>query len=178
MTDLHTVMADNRQAVSAFVADTRAVPRSQWASPRAPGKWSPGQVTEHVALAYELSRSVLSGSFRRPAKPWPVRLLTRLFVKRLLHTGRFGKGLTSPKPLQPTESPTAPEALIARLEAAANGLESDLAAAARTGQTTIEHPLLGHLSLAEFLQFQAIHTNHHRQQLPVTVPLVARAPRK
>jgi hypothetical protein len=169
MADLHTMMADNRQAVSAFVAGARAVPRSQWASPRAPGKWSPGQVTEHAALAYELSRSVLSGSFRRPAKPWLVRLITRFFVKRLLKRGRFGKDLTSPKPLQPSGSPAAPEALIARLQAAADGFESDLTTAARTGQATIEHPLLGHLSLAEFLQFQAIHTNHHRQQLPTAV---------
>jgi hypothetical protein len=46
---VQSTLDENRKAVSAFVAAARAVPRSAWAAPRAPAKWSPAQVTEHVA---------------------------------------------------------------------------------------------------------------------------------
>ena len=56
MTDPQAVIASNRRAVGAFVDAARAVSPAQWTTPRAPGKWSPGLVTEHVALTYEQSR--------------------------------------------------------------------------------------------------------------------------
>ena len=48
MPDLNDVLADNGAAVLDLVA---AAERSAaiWTTPRAPGKWSPSQVVEHVA---------------------------------------------------------------------------------------------------------------------------------
>jgi hypothetical protein len=167
MADLQTVVADNREAVSAFLAAARTIPPSQWTQPRAPGKWSPAQVTEHVALAYELSRGILHGSFPARSAPRLLRPLIRiLFLNPILKNGRFGPGGKSPKTFQPTPSPAPPAALTARLQGASDGLEADLAAAARTGPSTVDHPFFGHVPLPEYLRLQAIHTRHHRQQLP------------
>jgi hypothetical protein len=44
--------------------------------------------------------------------------------------------------------------------------ETEFAAAARNGQTTIDHPFFGRVPLAEYVRLQGIHTEHHRQQLP------------
>jgi hypothetical protein len=77
MADVDVVIASHRRAVGAFVEAARAVPPSQWTTPRAPGKWSPGQVAEHVALAYEQSGRMVQGSFTGPAKPWYQQLLAR-----------------------------------------------------------------------------------------------------
>jgi hypothetical protein len=70
-------IAFHRGAVSAFVDAARADSPAQWTTPRAPGKWSPGQVTEHVALAYEQSDRMLHGTFTGSAKPWYQQLLAR-----------------------------------------------------------------------------------------------------
>lgn len=95
MADAELVIASHRRAVSAFVDAARAVPPSQWATPRAPGKWSPGQVTEHVALAYEQSGRMLHGTFTGPAKPWYQRLLARwLGLPSLLKRGDSARALS------------------------------------------------------------------------------------
>jgi DinB superfamily len=166
MADLQTSMADNRQAVTAFLAAAHAVSPSRWAHPRAPGKWSPGQVTEHVALAYELSRGLLHGSFPGSAAPRILRPFIRMFfLNPVLKRGRFGPGNKTPEPFEPAESPPAPEALIARLESAVGAFDTDLAAASRSGQSTLDHPFFGKVLLADYVRLQAIHTQHHREQL-------------
>src|SRR5437773_8933669 len=48
MSSMKPTIVDNREAVDAFITAARAVAPSAWTAPRAPGKWSPGQVTEHV----------------------------------------------------------------------------------------------------------------------------------
>jgi hypothetical protein len=167
MADADVVMASHRRAVTAFVNAARAVPPSQWATPRAPGKWSPGQVTEHVALAYEQSGRMLHGSFTGVAKPWYQQLLARwLGLPSLLKRGDFGKGpFQAPDFIRPSASPSSPMTLVARLEAAAHDLEAALAGASDARRVSVDHPIFGRLPLADLVRFLAVHTNHHRPQL-------------
>ena len=62
MADLRTSRQTNHQAVDAFLTAARTVPAVQWGKARAPGKWSPAQVAEHLALTYEINRGVLHGT--------------------------------------------------------------------------------------------------------------------
>ena len=167
MADVDVVIASHRRAVGAFVDAARAVPPSQWATPRAPGKWSPGQVTEHVALAYEQSGRMLHGSFTGPAKPWYQQLLARwLGLPSLLKRGDFGKGpFQAPDFIRPSASPGSSVALLARLEAAAHDLEATLAEASDSRRVSVDHPVFGRLPLADLVRFLVVHTNHHRPQL-------------
>ena len=61
MADINDLLADNRAAVSDFVA---AAERSAatWTTPRAPGKSSPSQVVEHVARGLDEAANGLSGA--------------------------------------------------------------------------------------------------------------------
>jgi hypothetical protein len=167
MADVDVVIASHRRAVGAFVDAARAVPPSQWATPRAPGKWSPGQVTEHVALAYEQSGRMVDGSFTGPAKPWYQQLLARrLGLPALLKRGDFGKGpFQAPDFIQPSASPGSSVALLARLEAAARDLEATLAKTSVSRRVSVDHPVFGRLPLADLVRFLVVHTNHHRPQL-------------
>ena len=166
MDELQTIVTGNREAVSGFLAAARAVPTSQWTTPATPGKWSPAEITEHVALGYEVGRGILHGSFAGLAVPRFLRPLIRgLFLQPILRNGQFKKGTKAPKPFRPTGLHPAREALTARLQAAADSFESYVATAARAGKTTVEHPVFGRLPLTEFMRLQTIHTQHHHRQL-------------
>jgi len=170
MPDLQSTAIDNRQAVGAFITAARAVPQSAWTQPPAPGKWSPGQVTEHVAIAYELARAILNGTFSGRAAPRLLRPLIRTIVfNPIVKTGRFKKGAKAPAPFQPTASPASVAELAARLQAAANAFEKDVEAAARSGRTLVDHPFFGRVTLSDYSRLQAIHTRHHSQQLGIAV---------
>ena len=89
MADVNGVLADNRAAVIDLVA---AAERSAatWATPRAPGKWSPSQVVEHVAGGLDEGANVVSGAPSIPMPPAFLRPLLRLFFfNRILKKGAF-----------------------------------------------------------------------------------------
>jgi hypothetical protein len=167
MTNLQIVVTADRQAVGDFVDTARRVPPALWAVPRAAGKWSPGQVTEHVALTYEQSRRMLLGTFTGPVEPWFRQLLARwLFLRPMFKRGDFGKGASlAPDFIQPTGSPASSGELLARLEAAVRDLETDLAVASNARRTHVDHPIFGRLPMADLLRFLMIHTQHHQPQL-------------
>jgi hypothetical protein len=163
----HGVVASNRRAVSAFVEAVRAVAPARWAVPRAPGKWSPSQVTEHVVLTYEQSRRMLEGTFVGPAQPWFKQLLARRFgLPRLFKRGDFGTGpLQGPDFIQPSDAPPSSALLLERLNLAARDLEQHLAGGSGAKPTMVVHPIFGRLPLTDLLHFLWIHTDHHRPQL-------------
>jgi hypothetical protein len=69
MAEVNDVLAANRATVIDLVA---AAERSAatWTTARAPGKWSPSQVVEHVAGGLEEAANVVSGA---PSIPMPPR---------------------------------------------------------------------------------------------------------
>jgi hypothetical protein len=54
MADINTALAESRAAVDQMLSAAERS-GSAWATPRAPGKWSPSQIVEHVARALEES---------------------------------------------------------------------------------------------------------------------------
>src|SRR5262245_35745028 len=133
--------------------------------PRAPGKWSPSQVVEHVARIMEESANVASGD---PSKfPKVARLLRPLarllFFQRVLRRNSFLTLRTAP-PFDPaTGSPTPGqgrirvEQALARFDKACQGREASGAEVAST--------IFGDVSVADFARFQELHVRHHLPQL-------------
>lgn len=163
MSDLQTELHTHHQAVEAFLTAAGGVPAAQWTQPRAAGKWSPGQVAEHLALTYEVNRGVLHGRATGTAAPRVLRPLIRKFgLNPVLRRGRFIPGSKTLKIFRPGASPAAPAELLERLRAAAAAFERDAAA---TQADTVDHPFFGRLPLIDFVRLQEIHTQHHRGQL-------------
>jgi hypothetical protein len=163
MADLQTVLQAHHQAVEAFLGAARAVPPTQWGQPRAPGKWSPGQVAEHLALAYEVNRGVLHGHAPPMTAPrWLRPVIRKVLLGPVLRRGRFIPGSKSPPVFRPGPTPAAPAQLLGRLATAMTAFEADAAAMATT---TVDHPFFGRLPLGDFVRLQEIHTRHHRGQL-------------
>jgi hypothetical protein len=163
---VQSTLEDNRRAVSAFITAAQAVPQSAWSTPRAPGKWSPAQVTEHVAIAYEVSRSILNGQYTGGAPPRVLRPIIRtLFLRPVLKSGRFTRRGRAPAAFEPSTSPGNVADVTARVNNAAGAFQRDVAAAAAAGRGVLDHPFFGRIALADYARLQAIHTRHHAQQL-------------
>ena len=64
MAEIDTALGANRHAVDQLI---RAGEQSgaAWSTPRAPGKWSPSQIVEHVARGLEEAANIADG---RPSK--------------------------------------------------------------------------------------------------------------
>jgi hypothetical protein len=164
MTDLQAALHAHQQAVQAFLASAHAVPPERWDRPRAEGKWSPGQIAEHLALSYEASGEVLHGRAPGPAPPRLLRpLLRTVLLRPVLWMGRFPAASKAPGMLRPGPSTAAAPVLLDRLQAAAAAFES---AAREVRGTAIDHPAFGRLPLVDLVRLQEIHTRHHHLQMP------------
>jgi Protein of unknown function (DUF1569) len=163
MSDLDVQLADHHAAIDEFVRIVRAIPSDRWTMPRAAGAWTPAQIAEHIAKIYEYNRATFEGN--APGRPL-LRLLRplarRFIVDSTLKAGRFTRKGRSPKIFQPSDSPGGQQELASRIELAATGFESAL----RHAPTVFDHPFFGRLPSVNFVRLQAIHTRHHRAQLP------------
>ena len=165
MADAGTVLAANRAAVDDLIAAADRT-GAAWTTPRAPGKWSPSQVVEHVARALEESANVVAGTPSKfPTFPTMLRPIVRgLFFNRVLRKGRFPKAKTT-KALDPATGPATPAEARRRLEGALAQFDQACRTRAASGQI-ITSTLFGAVSVEDYAKFQELHTRHHRAQLP------------
>ena len=166
MTELETEIAGNRAAVEAFAATARSFDGAAWTTPPAPGAWSPGQITEHLALVYEYNRQVVHGTAK--GLPFPLGVLLRPLLRRIvvdntIRAGRFTRKGRAPSPFRPGAAPAAPVELVRRLRDAVDGFEADLRSRPRSEH--IDHPVFGRIRVADWTRLQAIHARHHHAQL-------------
>ena len=165
MADVGTVLAGNRAAVDDLIAAAGRT-GAAWTTPRAPGKWSPSQVVEHVARALEESANVVAGTPSKfPTFPTMLRPIVRgLFFNRVLRKGRFPKAKTT-KALDPATGPATPAEARRRLEGALAEFDQACRTRAASGPI-ITSTLFGAVSVEDYAKFQELHTRHHRAQLP------------
>ena len=135
---------------------------------RAPaGKWTPAQIVEHLAISMNTS----ADKFEQRRGYAPMRRRSRGLTERLARTAVLGlrwypQGFRAPELTRPAEH-------ISRRDAAAHFgeglrrwdvLTRDLLPA-RPRDLFVRHPLLGDLTLGEWLRFHLIHARHHAPQI-------------
>jgi hypothetical protein len=135
-----------------------------WTRARAPGKWSPSQVAEHIARSIEASAHDIAGRPSNfPNLPWIVRPLARtLLFRRVLKNGGFPRAKTNAA-MNPASGPESAEAAAARLEAAWNQFATECARAEARG--TVTSCIFGSVPLRDYVRFQELHVRHHRRQM-------------
>jgi hypothetical protein len=103
MPDLDALLAADRQAVATFFSVARSLSATAWTASPAPGRWSPARIAEHLAIAHELGRAAVTGTFPRRAAPGIVRYLLRtFFLNPVVRNGRFKSKSKTPAPFRPT----------------------------------------------------------------------------
>jgi hypothetical protein len=164
MSELDEAIREVRAAVSEMVATAERA-AATFTTPRAPGKWSPSQVTEHVARALEESANqVRDLPSKLPTLPALARPLIRvLFFNRVVRGAPFRNARTNP-PMDPERGPGTPAEARARLEGALEGFEH--ACRERTAATRVRSATFGPVTVPDLVRFQAAHTRHHTKQIP------------
>jgi hypothetical protein len=164
MADVTTPLAASQKAIEELLVLTDARV-TRWTTPRAPGKWSPSQLVEHLARSFEESARMATG---QPAKfpnlPFFIRPLVRgLLFKRVLRTGRFPKARTN-KAMDPAAGPATPAEGRARLVAAHAEFETACRQTA-SGNGLLRTTTFGAVPVDDYIRFMEIHTRHHAAQL-------------
>lgn len=159
---------EHRRAIGGFVAQVDRLEESAWLRRPAPDKWCPGQIAEHVLLTYDaLLRELDGGVGMRARGSWWRRLiLRRRLLPALLKEGRFPPGAPAVREIRPGESPRPREVVVAELRERAARFEERLARAFAAGGGRLTHPFFGTLPAPDALRFVAVHTEHHRGQVP------------
>jgi hypothetical protein len=162
--DIATEVSDSRAALEEFLGAAEAA-AANWTTPRAPKKWSPAQVTEHIARVFDDVANMIEGKPHGfPKMPFFVKPIFAVLVRRTVKSGNFPKARTF-KPFDPIDGPETPAAARDRVVAAHERyLTACSASAERDG--TVTSSVFGTVPVADYMRFTTMHTRHHRKQIP------------
>ena len=134
---------------------------------RDPGRWSVVEIVEHLTRAYS---GTAKGFERCLEKGAPLTsaasLKQRMQQFALIQLGFFPEGRQSPKHIIPTGELDLNAVLaavprdLARLDEAANRARGQLG-----NGKMLDHPILGALTVDQWLKFHEVHTLHHSKQI-------------
>ncbi len=164
MADINTALEASKDAIEQLMAAGEWT-ATAWTAPRAPGKWSPSQIVEHVARSLEESANMAAG---RPSKfpklPGVVHPIVRgLLFRRVLRKSAFPKAKTS-KAMDPASGPaTAAEGRV-RLETAHRKFDEACRQTASRGER-IRTTIFGAVPVEQYVRFMELHTRHHGKQM-------------
>lgn len=157
----------HRAAVGDFLSAAERVAEAQWAVPREEGKWSPADIAEHLAIAYDVLIDEMNGGpgMRVVTTWWQRLLLDFTVVPKLLMTGEFPKGARAPREVRPANVPAAKDAAFARLRQRSEEFNARIEAFAKNGSGRLTHAYFGKKKLIDVVRFCEVHVAHHRRQL-------------
>src|SRR5881409_175715 len=164
MADINAVLGASKEAIEQLIIAGERT-GAAWTSPRAPGKWSPSQIVEHVARSLEESANMAAG---RPSKfpklPGVVHPIVRsLLFKRVLRKAAFPKAKTN-KAMNPASGPATPAEGRTRLEAAHQKFAEACRQTASRGER-MRTTIFGAVPVEDYVRFMELHTRHHGKQI-------------
>ena len=163
MTDIRTALNASNEAIQQLLLAGERT-RTAWTSPRAPGKWSPSQIVEHVACTLEESANMAAG---RPSKfgklPAVVHPIGRLLFYWVLRKAVFPKAKAN-KAFNPASGPATPAEGRVRLETAHQKFEEACRQTASHGER-MRTTTMGAVPVEDYVRFMELHTRHHGKQI-------------
>lgn len=157
----------HRVAVEEFLAAAGRVDERAWATPRGEGKWSPGQVVEHVATAYDVLIGEMNGGPGMKIKTswWQRIVLDFTVVPKIMKTGEFPPGARAPREVRPSDEPGPKDAALALLRQRSEAFNTQIEEFAKRPSARLTHAYFGRKKPADVLRFCEVHVAHHRRQL-------------
>ncbi|MEO8503265.1 MAG: DinB family protein [Acidobacteriota bacterium] len=160
-----TALENHRRAVRDVLTVLESVPERRWGASLAKGKWTVAQLTEHLALSYEIALDGLTGGpgMKQVLPWWKTRFLRLTILRRILRGQGFPEGAPAPRELRPGMEPLNRDQGIERLRATAAEAESALESAPDSAR--VPHAYFGLLTAKQILGVQTAHLDHHRTQV-------------
>ena len=164
MADINGALDASKHAIQQLIIAGERT-GSAWTSPRAPGKWSPSQIVEHVARSLEESANMAAGRPSTfPKLPAVVHPIVRsLLFTRVLRRAVFPKARTS-KAMNPTSGPATPAEGRVRLETAHQKFDEACRQTASHGER-MRTTIFGAVPVEAYVRFMELHTCHHGKQM-------------
>lgn len=164
MADINAALDASKDAIEQLILAGERT-GTAWTTPRAPGKWSPSQITEHVARSLEESASMAAGQPSKfPRLPVLIHPVVRaLLFNRVLRKGSFPRAKTNKAMNPATGSPTPAEGRI-RLETAHKQFDAACRQVASTGNR-LGTTVFGAVPVEDYVRFMELHTRHHGKQI-------------
>jgi hypothetical protein len=158
---------EHRIALATFLEAAERVSADAWARPLGPGKWSPAQTAEHLALAYEALIGELSGGAGMVPRLPPLRqkVLRWVLLPHILFHRSFPLRARAPREARPGEAHPDRDGVLARLRDTAERFEEALHRARDAGGGQVTHPYFGAIPPVKALRFCAVHLEHHARQV-------------
>lgn len=160
--------ADEHQvALAAYLDSAAALQESAWSLPWRPGKWTPAQVTEHLARAYEaLLRELREGrAMEVKLAGWRRTLSRWIILPHILFHRTIPLRAPAPRELRPGEPRADRDTALRQLRELGERFTAELGAAREQGCAGLTHPYFGQVEPIKVLRFVAIHIDHHRKQI-------------
>jgi hypothetical protein len=167
MAEIEDVIAENRKATEQFLTTARNVPTGKWEQPVAPGKWSPAQIVDHIAVTTEVALKAINGDPSMGSFPKFLRFIPRkLGFDPTIKKGRFPEKQRGPAVFAPSTGQPSYEASVEKLHRAIAALETNVQGRMAKGEYAFEHSFFGRVSIPDYIRFGTLHTQHHERQLP------------
>ncbi len=167
MAEIEDVIAENRKATEQFLATARNVPPEKWAQPVTPGKWSPAQIVDHIAVTTEVALKAINGDPSMGSIPKFLRFIPRkLGFDPTIRKRRFPEKQRGPAVFAPSAGHPSYETSVERLNRAIAALETHVNGRMAKGEHSFEHSFFGRVSIPDYIRFGTLHTQHHERQLP------------
>ncbi len=167
MSALEDAITENREATKRFLATAHSVAKEKWAQPVAPGKWSPAQIVDHIAVTTEVALKAIKGDPSMGSIPKFLRFIPRkLGFDPTIKKRRFPEKQRGPAIFAPSKDHPAYDVSVAKLERAIIALESHVRNVIAANQHSFEHTFFGRVSIVDYVRFGTLHTEHHERQLP------------
>jgi hypothetical protein len=134
---------------------------------RDPAKWSSVEILEHLTRAYSGTAKGFERCLEKGASlATPATLKQQLQQFALINLGYFPEGRQAPKFILPTGELDLNAVLaavrrdLARLDESAGRIRQSLGSG-----KMLDHPILGALTVDQWLKFHLVHTLHHSKQI-------------
>lgn len=130
-------------------------------------RWSPVEIVEHLQKAYSGTAKGMERCLEKGTPlATPGTLKQSLIAFALINLGYFPSGRQAPKYILPTGEVALADVIegvrrdLARLDEAAGKARQMFGSA-----KVLDHPILGALSVGQWLRFHLVHTKHHEKQI-------------
>jgi DinB superfamily len=164
------LLADHSKAVEEYVTAAHRLSVQAWMRPLAAGKWTPAEVTSHVAEAYRVLRAELAGStgMRLLGSRAQRLILRHTVLPRLLRGRPFPLGVRAPRETRPREVVDDPKVALTTLADLTETFAQELTSQATRKEVCLTHAYFGPLTAQQGLLLLTAHTRHHARQLSPT----------